>query len=209
MVQRKLYIPFTLVSLVICILAFYSLLSRVHEPERPPPANPLEFEHIIHHDMDNALTTEQLSELKTFFPAIFSTTDAPSYPFALLFLSGSDPCSNCFNEMADYLNLAAATPPFMDNHHSILLFHGNEKSQARRYVEASGMANRIDSNAFIETNHLENFDYGQLISQYGSQNLLYLLDLDNNRIFHGFVLPAGSTTAWHQKEIAFTDAMPP
>src|SRR5690625_6490633 len=75
----------------------------------------------------------------------------PEHSFALLFVSGSDPCGNCFNEISDYLNLAAETPALMDNHYSMLLFHGNDESQARRYVQASGMTSRVDHSTFIET----------------------------------------------------------
>jgi len=133
--------------------------------------------------------------------------DDPEHSFALLFVSGSDPCGNCFNEISDYLNLAAETPALMDNHYSMLLFHGNDESQARRYVQASGMTSRVDHSTFIETVSLNSIDYHDLFGQYGSHNLLYLIDLTNRNVFHGFVLPAGNTTAWNQKEIAFTDAI--
>lgn len=69
------------------------------------------------------------------------------------------------------------------------------------------MAGRVDHSAFIETISLDSIDYYDLIGQYGSHNLLYLIDLTSRNIFHGFVLPAGSTTAWNQKEIVFIDAI--
>ena len=59
----------------------------------------------------------------------------------------------------------------------------------------------------VGTDSLDNIDYHDLIGQYGSHNLLYLIDLTKRNVFHGFVLPAGNTTAWNQKEIAFTDAI--
>src|SRR5690625_5076592 len=93
--QRKLYIPFTLVSLVIIMFAFHSILSQ--NSDAPPLTNPLEFENIIHHRMDNPLTPQHFNLLKAFFPVM----DDPEHSFALLFISGSDPCGNCFNEISE------------------------------------------------------------------------------------------------------------
>src|SRR5690625_6712191 len=81
--QRKLYIPFTLVSLVIIMFAFHSILSQ--NSDAPPLTNPLEFENIIHHRMDNPLTPQHFNQLKAFFPVM----DDPEHSFALLFVSGS------------------------------------------------------------------------------------------------------------------------
>src|SRR5690625_7874908 len=98
--QRKLYIPFTLVSLVIIMFAFDSILSQ--NSDAPPLTNPLEFENIIHLRMDSPLTPQHLNQLKPFFPVM----DDLEHSFALLFVSGSVPCGHCFNEISGYMNCA-------------------------------------------------------------------------------------------------------
>src|SRR5690625_7051652 len=98
--------------------------------------------------------------------------DDPEHSFALLFVSGSDPCGNCFNEISDYLNLAAETPALMDNHYYMLLFHGNDESQARRYVQASGMTSRVDHSKFIEIVSLYSIVFHYLFGQYCFYHLL-------------------------------------
>lgn len=124
--QCKLYIPFTLISLGIVMFAFYSILRQ--DLAAPSQTNPLEFENIIHHHMNFPLTTDHFNHLEALFPVM----NKPEHSFVLLFVSGSDPCDNCFNEIADYLKLAAETPALTNNHYSMLLFHGSVESQAQR-----------------------------------------------------------------------------
>jgi hypothetical protein len=161
----------------------------------------LEFDTVIHNEFKRPLALSEFEEIKTSF------SEPISSQFLLLFISGSDECSNCLNEISDYISLANESDPLKDNFTSFLLFHGVDERQSGRFMKVSGISDIIDGLAFTETVNLPEFDYGGLIPQYGAQNLLYLLDMETNVLFHGFVLPAGNTTKWDVKDIAFNDAI--
>lgn len=130
-----------------------------------------------------------------------------SETYLLLFISGSDPCGNCFNEISDYLALVNDVDSLTASYRSLLIYHGADEQQASRYIKTSGISEKIHHTAFATPSGITNFDYGSLIQRYGSQNLLYLVDMPQKIIFHGFILPAGNTTRWESKKIAFTDAI--
>lgn len=197
--NTRFYIPITIVSFILIV---YSLLIFVPDNKYTPSINySLEFDTVIHHNYSRPLSLTQAEELKTTF------SESLSDRFVLLFISGSDECSNCLNEISDYISLAKENEVLIDNYSSFLLFHGVDEQQSQRFIRVSGISGIIDGLAFTETSNLPQFDYGHLIPQYGAQNLLYLLDMEANVMFHGFVLPAGNTTKWDVKEIAFNDAM--
>lgn len=183
-------------------LIAYSSFIFLNENNDTPSTNfSLEFDTVIHNDFKRPLTLSEFEKLKTSFSEPISSR------FLLLFISGSDECSNCLNEISDYISLANKSDQLRNNFTSLLIFHGVDEHQSRRFIRVSGISDIIDGLDYIETANLPEFDFGRLIPQYGAQNLLYLLDIDANMMFHGFVLPAGNTTKWDVKEIAFNDAI--
>jgi hypothetical protein len=199
MVNTKLYIPITIISLLLLAYSSFILLST--NSTSTPTTFSLEFDTVIHNQYNRSLGLSDFERIKTTFTEPISTR------FLLLFISGSDECSNSMNEISDYISLANLSDPLKGDFTSFLLFHGVDEHQASRFIRVTGISDIINGLAFIETARLPEFDFGSLIPQYGSQNLLYLFDLEANVMFHGFVLPAGNTTKWDVKEIAFNDAI--
>jgi len=68
MIKHKLYIPITIVSMAIFFIAFHSILLR--DNENRDSFN--EFRHVIHHNLDIALTSDHLNRLELFFPTVSS-----------------------------------------------------------------------------------------------------------------------------------------
>jgi len=127
--------------------------------------------------------------------------------YILLFLSGSDPCSNCFNEILDYLTLANNHELISEHYLSILLFHGSNETESTRFIRSSNMLEHVHTSTFIKSNEISRFDYGNFSDLYRAQNMLYLIDRERQVVFHSFLPPAGTTTRFDLKEIAFKNAI--
>lgn len=200
--STKIYIPISILSVIIILASFWNIYF-----DDPDSANySQEIEKVIHYKLDLNLTTEQLETLKNSFPNL-KLRPENSTDYILLFISGSDPCSNCLNEISDYLELVNKTKFLAYNFTSLLVYHGTDKRQADRFILSSQIADRVDDLSFIRTSDLHVFDYGNFSETYGAQNQMYLIENRKNTVFHGFLLPSGSTTMLESKEISFSDAL--
>lgn len=203
MVWKKFYIPLTVLSILLIFLSFYTLLSTDTENHL---TFSLEIDRVIHHDLNIPFTHLKIDEINTLLQdSVFSYPISETY--LLMFISGSDPCSNCMNEITDYLNLANEVESISANFRSLLIYHGADEQMSKRFIMTSNISDLIHYSFYTEPSKLSNFDFGSFIQKYGTQNMLYLADMKENKIFQGFVLPVGKTTKLESKKIAFTNAI--
>ena len=124
--------------------------------------------------------------------------------YLLLFTSGASTCSNCFNEIVDYLSFTENSDHTFS---TFLLYHGSDSLSSTRFVLASNLLDAFDGSRFLKTTDFLNHPVSQILPEYPDQTLLFLIDVKKPQIFHAFVLPINQITRFSKKEIAFQNAI--
>ena len=143
--------------------------------------------------------------MQSFFPEALSKENLNQY--LLLFVTGSDSCGQCLNEIIDYISLANETAPISGNYSALLLYHGVDRAKSDRFIRSTNISNQVDELAYVPLSSLPSFDHGVLTNQYSPNAVLYLFDQKDNLLLHVFILPTGNTTKWEAKQIAFSNAI--
>lgn len=168
-----------------------------------PPQN-IEHKHVINNSIDQYFEDNEV--LDSYFSYFFSK-NIPSKRWLLLFISEASNCSNCLNEVNDYVELSNKISPLMNNYHSLLIYHGEDSLKSTRFAKASNISSIVDKTSFMYTSDLLKLKISKIKTNYSVDSYLFLIDLKNNKIFHAFYLPKGITTKFSNKEIAFRNAM--
>lgn len=191
----KIYIPLTIVSIILLTISF----KRKDQYKKILPS--IEFENVVHKKIEpNAFDTEKILSV---FQKGFNKINSDRY--LLLFISGAENCTNSLNEINDYVTISNHLASKNQSFSSYMFYYGKDSLSANRFILSSGINEIIDETAFIDSTILKIL-INPLID-YETENILYLYDTFEKRIFHGFILPSGRTTKLSSKESAFINAI--
>ncbi|MDR9419977.1 hypothetical protein [Gracilimonas sp.] len=178
--------------------------SFFNEDIPPPSPQSIEHELVVHNSIDKPF--KDAKALKTIFQSIPAKGEI-SKEWLLLFISKANDCSNCLNEVNDYVELSDSLSALKDNSLSLLIYHGVDSLQAVRFAKASDMSNIVDEMAILYTSELSQLELPKLSTNFVNESLLFLIDLKEEVILHVFYLPTGLTTNYSNKEITFRNVI--
>lgn len=205
MVKSKIHILFLLGSAFLLALAgknLYYSTSNISSTNTQSPS--FEIDEVVNNALN--INSNSLNEIEELFPnSLIKKT--PSKRWLMLFVTEANQCSNCLNEINDYISLANDNKYLFENSKRYLIYHSDDLVNAKRFISASEISDLVDGISFIKSSDLNKItiaDESQLDFEY--QNFLFLIDLYNHKIFHQFILPTGRVTAFDSKKIAINNA---
>ncbi|MEO9884721.1 MAG: hypothetical protein ABJR05_13660 [Balneola sp.] len=196
--KKYLYIPLLGSSI---FLIWLSLPSLSFENEASLEFS-FEIEHIDERKLDEKFVDRDI--INSLLSSNLPSSDKNS--FLLLFISEANSCGNCLNEVNDYIEISKKINSKLD-FYTALIYHSEDSLQAKRFSNASNFEKEVDYLTITNSSNIMEMKLAYLLPRYYVKNSLYLIDLKNNILFHGFILPSGKTTKLDVKEIAFSNAI--
>lgn len=204
MVKERIHILFLFGSIILIILAGKKLFYPTSDI-RSHTSPSFEVEQVVNKALHTHTNIpDKIGEL---FPNII-TESIPSKRWLMIFVTGASHCSNCLNEITDYIKLADDDKFLFENSKKLLISHSEDLATAKRFILASEINSIVDDIAFIKSSDLEKITLvGESPSAFEYQNFLFLMDLQNHKAFHQFLLPVGKITAFNSKQAALNNAI--
>lgn len=117
----------------------------------------------------------------------------------LLFITNTEDCSNCINEIVDYQNILESDTSVIGNYVTILYYHGSDSLASSRYIKASGIKSKVHYSSFIEENNRSLSYILKQRSRYSMNGRLFLINQKYKIVEREFILPIGKTTKLSSK----------
>lgn len=187
--QKYLNILLVLISLIVIFFATRNFLGIAKQESKS--VIPKEFTEVIFYEATtlDSITSQKLNQ-------ILSTHQVGYFEF--IFLIESNNCSNCLNEVVDYIDIFNRENLEVDYR---LIYYGQDLISSQRYVKASGILEYFDQVHFLSKDSVDLVLETKFFRGLGG-NFLFHFTPNNQSLSHLIVLPTGVTTTVAAKKIA-------
>lgn len=192
-----------IISLVLVFYSFYLIINGGGEKEKFD-ASSFEYENVDHSSLS--------MEIEDFYKILPDKTELKRIieedsGYIFVFLTASDDCANCLNEISDYLEIKNTVVPLSGKSHSFIYYYGDDSVKSERYFKVSNMNGMFDGSEYLDLKLVDILELIDTPLSANSNNLLFLLDPKKSKVFHVFVLPAVRTSKFEVKKEAVITAI--